>query len=165
MGGHKPVGMEALRKVFEAAGFKNVQTYVQSGNVVFSAPKQSGNALERKISAILLKEFGFPVPTMIRTAEEMELVVQRNPFRKEDPAMLHVAFLSKAPDKGALKKLEEREVGPDRFRCVGTEIYIHCPNGFGRAKLPNFEKILSLSVTTRNWRTVNTLCEMSRKAN
>ena len=79
-----------------------------------------------------------------------------------DAARLHVTFLDRVPTKQALKALETLSSGPDRFHCAGTEIYLHCPNGYGRTKLSNtaFERLLGLKATTRNWNTVNKLCEL-----
>lgn len=168
VGGHNLIKMDALRKSFEALGLKSVQTYVQSGNVVFSAPKQSEVALSGKLQAKILRDFGLSVVVIVRSAEDINQVVKKNPFLKEkgiDIIRLHVAFLSGPPEKAALKALEAFPADSDRFRLSGKEIYLHYPNGSGKAKLANnvLEKVLSVSATTRNWNTVNTLREMSSK--
>jgi len=143
-----------------------VKTYVQSGNVVFKAPAQVSGKLEEKIVKKVLQQFGFSVPVMVKSAEEMSEVVKKNPFLKEkgiDSSKFHVTFLSCAPEQTALKMLDAIAAGPDRF-CVSKEaIYLHCPNGYGETKLSNnvFEKVLSVSATTRNWNTVNKLHEMT----
>src|ERR1700733_3210680 len=95
MGGHKIVKMDALRKSFEKLGFKDVQTYIQSGNVVAKAPKQATAALEEKVRKQILKDFGYEVSVMVRTAGEMEAVIRANPFAKDpsnDVTRLHVVF-------------------------------------------------------------------------
>ena len=92
------VKMEQLRACFTSLGFRNVKTYVQSGNVIFEANKNSGSGLCEKIEKCILREFGFPVPVVLKTTKELELVVRDNPFPKEpglDPSKLHVTFLSK----------------------------------------------------------------------
>ncbi len=166
VGGHKIVKMEALREAFVGMGFTDVATYVQSGNVVFQAAKISGD-LAKKIEEMLHRRFGMAVPVIVRTAEEMGVVLKNNPFLKEngiDTGRLHVTFLSQPPQKMAAKGLDAIAAGPDRFHYCGQEIYLHCPNGFGGTKLSitTFEKLLAVGATTRNWNTVNKLWEMSQ---
>jgi uncharacterized protein (DUF1697 family) len=168
--GHKLVKMAALQAAFEALGFEQVRTYIQSGNVVFKAAKSSPVNLSREIEGKILDEFGFEVPVITRTSEEMGGVIRVNPFLKEkgiDLSKLHVTFLSDVPALAAVKAFESLAVKPDQFRASGREIYLYCPNGYGTTKLSNnaFEKVLSLSATTRNWNTVNKLYEMSLEPN
>lgn len=166
--GHKMIKMEQLRKSFEALGLDDVQTYVQSGNVVFMAPKQSLQILSKKIQEKIARDFGFSVPVIIRSSEEVRRAVKNNPFLKQrgiDSSKLHVTFLFKAPEKDCLKALEALTGKPDQFRYSGTEVYLYCPDGYGRTKLSNnaLERVLGVTATTRNWNTVNKLYEMSLK--
>jgi uncharacterized protein (DUF1697 family) len=167
VGGHKLIKMDQLRKAFEGLGFADVATYVQSGNVVFKAPQKASDDLSKKIEEMLLRRFIMSVPVIVRTAEEIDEVLKNNPFLKEngiDASKLHVTFLSHTPQKTAIKGLDAIAAGPDRFRCSGQEIYLHCPNGFAGTKLSitAFEKVLSVGATTRNWNTVNKLYQMAR---
>jgi uncharacterized protein (DUF1697 family) len=162
VGGQKSMKMDQLRELFAALGFEQVRTYVQSGNVVFKARKSSPADLSRKIEERILSEFGFSVSVISKTAEEIGRTIQNNPFLKEkaiDPEKLHVTFLSQVPAKTALQKLDALSTAPDRFHSRGAEIYLFCPNGYGRTRLSNnvFEKLLALRATTRNWKTVNQL--------
>ena len=164
--GHNQIKMTALRELFEALGFEQVQTYIQSGNVVFKAGERSTLQLSKKIEERIAKDFGFRVSVVTRTSAEMGSVLGSNPFLKTkgiDPTKLHVTFLSEAPEPAALRKLGEVAAGADQFRSCGREIYLYCPNGYGRTKLSNntLEKILGSPATTRNWNTVNKLFEMS----
>jgi len=165
IGPHKRMKMEKLRESFEALGFKRVQTYIQSGNVVFSAGKGPPTALSKKIEDRIVSDFGFSSPVILRTREELGRAVANNPFSKQpgiDPEKLHVTFLAAAPAASALKKLAEFTVAPDQSCCIGKEIYLHLPNGFSRSslwKVP-WEKALAVVTTTRNWRTVNALHQM-----
>ncbi len=166
--GHKIIKMEQLRKSFEALGLGDVQTYVQSGNVVFKAPKQSSEVLSNKIREKIARDFGFSVPVIIRSSEEVRRAIKNNPFLKQrgiDSSKLHVTFLSKAPEKDSLKALEALTARPDQFRYSGREVYLYCPDGYGRTKLSNnaLERVLGVTATTRNWNTVNKLYEMSLK--
>src|SRR6266446_3789495 len=166
--GHKIIKMEPLRKSFEALGLGDVQTYVQSGNVVFKAPKQSSEVLSNKIREKIARDFGFSVSVIIRSSEEVRRAIENNSFLKQrgiDSSKLHVTFLSKAPGKAGLRVLEKLTAKPDQFRYSDREVYLYCPDGYGRTKLSNnaLEKVLGVTATTRNWNTVNKLYEMSLK--
>jgi uncharacterized protein (DUF1697 family) len=171
VGGHKIVKMERLRATFEAQGFGNVRTYVQSGNVVFDGqgvPAKVAEEIAAKIAARIEEEFGFSVPVTVLTGEALGRVVAENPFVKEkgiDPAKLHVTFLSGSAAAEGLKKLGALPAGPDRFSCptTSTSVYLRCPEGYGNSKLSNLaiEKALALDATTRNWKTVTALHRMA----
>ena len=164
--GSKMIKMEALRVSFEALGFSNVRTYVQSGNVVFTAKDRTAAALGAKIAARIKRDYGFDVPTMVLAADTLARVVDDNPFvRKKgvDLTKLHVTFLAEAPFAEGLEKMEAVSSGRDQFQCLGTSIYLVCPDGYGRTKLNNnaFERALRIGATTRNWKTVTTLAAMA----
>ena len=165
VGGHKLVKMEKLRKSFEALGFEQVKTYIQSGNVVFSAGKLSTAALSSKIEAKILRDFGFSVSVISRTQDEMEKTIRDNPFLKErgvDLTKLHVTFLSEAPAPAALEKMQALIAAPDQSRCAGKEIYFYLPNGVSQSSLwkTPWERALSVVTTMRNWKTVSSLYQM-----
>jgi len=165
VGGHKRIKMDQLRASFEALGFESVKTYIQSGNVVFKSGKTSPAALSKKIEAKILKDFGFPVSVMTRTADELRNIVASNPFLKQggiDPEKLHVMFLSEAPAPAALKELTAVTVSPDRCHCSGQEIYFYLPNGVSKSVLWNspVDRILAVVTTTRNLKTVNSMHQM-----
>jgi uncharacterized protein (DUF1697 family) len=166
VGGQKILEMERLRASFEELGLGHVRTYVQSGNVTFDASKGSSDSLSKNIRAKILSDYGFSVPLILRTSGEMKKIVGDNPFLKErgiDRSRLHISFLSALPAEAGLRKLDALDALPDRFSVKGREVYLHCPNGYGRTKLSNnaLEKLLSVEATTRNWKTVNTLVGMS----
>lgn len=168
VGGRNIIKMDRLRKAFEGLGYEDVTTYVQSGNVVFKAGERASEDLSRKIEKMILDEFGFPVSVIVKTPEEIQQAIRRNPFLREkgmDVSKLHVTFLDRAPEKAAFKGLEALIVSPEQIRNSGKEIYLYCPNGYGQSKLTNnvLERILSVKATTRNWNTVNKLCEMSKE--
>jgi uncharacterized protein (DUF1697 family) len=167
--GAKPVKMEALRASFEALGFDNVRTYVQSGNVVFAAKERTAPPLAGKIVARIKRDFGYDVPTLVLRADELARVVDESPFAGKkgiDATKLHVTFLDGAATAAGLKKMEGVASGRDEFHCRGTSIYLHCPDGYGNTKLNNnaFERALAVGATTRNWKTVTTLATMAAEA-
>lgn len=153
--------MQRLRELWSELGFKDVETYLQSGNVVFSG---AGSAArwQKTAEARLAGETRLAVTVLFRSAAELGQIITRNPFLKErgtDPAKLHVTFLAEPPGKDALKKLAAIACGNDRYHVAGTEIYLHCPAGYGNSKLANnaLERVLGVRATTRNWNTVNKL--------
>ena len=163
--GHNTIKMEVLRGLCQGLGFRNVETYVQSGNIVFQALLENPEAISKRIGETVLRSFGFDTPVIVRTSKEMRNVIGNNPFLKEkgiDSYKLHVTFLSETAQKGSEKKLETLATNPDRFYPASHEIYLYCPGGYGRTRLSNnaIEKALSVEATTRNWKTTNTLFEM-----
>jgi len=163
--GHNTIKMEVLRGLCQGLGFRNVETYVQSGNIVFQALLEIPEAISKRIGETVLRSFGFDTPVIVRTSKEMRNVIGNNPFLKEkgiDSSKLHVTFLSETAQKGSEKKLETLATNPDRFYPASHEIYLYCPGGYGRTRLSNnaIEKALSVEATTRNWKTTNTLFEM-----
>jgi uncharacterized protein (DUF1697 family) len=165
--GHKIIKMEALRVCFEGLGCRGVQTYVQSGNVVFEASEREAGRYADEISKRIQRDFGFPVPVLLRTAEELGGIIDRNPFLKQpkaDRSKLHVTFLSTTAPKSAQEDLRVLAAKEERFHVEGSEIYLHCPNGYGRTKLSNtaFEKKLKVEATTRNWKTVQALFALAQ---
>lgn len=162
--GQNLLRMERLRELCVEVRLKNVRTYVQSGNIVFEGEKTAEHwcqALERRLAG----ETRVPVTVIVRAAAEIGNVLASNPFLKEkglDVTKLHVTFLKEAPEKSTVEALGRLKAGPDRFQWIEKEIYLHCPEGYGRTKLSNtaIEKVLGVRATTRNWNTVNKLCEM-----
>lgn len=168
VGAHKRIKMEPLRASFEALGFELVKTYIQSGNVVFKTTKASLSGLSKRIEERILKDFGFSVSVISRTADEMAQTIANNPFLKDrgiDQEKLHVAFLSEALTPTAAKKLAELTTAPDQSHCLGKEIYLYLPNGVAESSLMKspLDRVLSVVTTTRNWRTVNTLHQMCQE--
>lgn len=163
--GHKKIKMSELKTMFEMLGCSNVQTYIQSGNVVFES--ENPKELESKISAKIQEVFGFEVSVLCRTAEEMEAVITRNPYAETtgfEAEKLYVTFLQETPSEEKLTALQTLTFEPEIYSVSGREIYVYCTNGYGKTKLDNsiFERKLKVKATTRNWRTINKLIEMSQ---
>jgi uncharacterized protein (DUF1697 family) len=159
--------MDRLREICEELGFTNTKTYVQSGNIVFESD-QSASALAGLIEKRLSGECRIAPAVVVRTPADLRKVIAENLFLKErgiDPGKLHVTFLAEAAGKEAAAKLSDIKAGEDRFRLAGKEVYLHCPVSYGETKLSNnaIQKVLGITSTTRNWKTVNTLLEMAEK--
>ena len=159
--------MDSLRDICSSLKLRSPQTYIQSGNVVFSAMERDllRGGLARRIEDSIEKGYGFRPNVMLRTAAEMRQVIARNPFasRKNiDPAKLVVSFLAEAPSAEDAKRLLEIKVGPEELHVSGRELYIYFPDGQGRSKLPPvLERTVKIPATARNWNTVNKLLAMA----
>lgn len=166
--GQNKIGMPALKDLYESLSLTNVITYVQSGNVVFDCETQDAAEIARSIEAAITRALGLSVPVLVRDKKRFRQLIDGNPFLKQkhaDPAGLHVTFLSDVPSEPALSKLTAPPGIPDKFLVEDREIYLFCPDGYGRTKLSNnfFEKKLGLSATTRNWKTVNALYDIAKQ--
>jgi uncharacterized protein (DUF1697 family) len=165
--GHKLIKMERLRASFEALGFSDVRTYVQSGNVVFKTSRTAAAGVAKMIEKKILDEFGFAVPALLRTPAELGGILKRNPLCQQtaiDDVGLYVTFLSQPAPNVAEELLKPLATASEQLFVSGREIYLYCPNGYGNTKVSNaaIEKKLAVQATTRNWRTVNTLFEMAQ---
>lgn len=156
--------MERLRALISECGFDNVRTYIQSGNVIFSA-KASAAKCAATIESKLTAELGKPISALVRTPAELAAIIAANPFskvKKLDGARLAVAFLSEAPEPKRHKALAAIDLGRDQYRLRGAELFLYCPDGFGRSKLSKtFERVIGVRGTARNWNTVKKLHELS----
>jgi uncharacterized protein (DUF1697 family) len=163
--GGRSLAMAELRVLFGELGFADVQTYVQSGNVVFSSRSRDERKLRRVIEQGIHERFGFDVPVMVRSHEDLDAVLRTNPYRSDDddPTHLVVMFLDTEPKAAAVRAVDGAIHAPDVFTVVGREVYLHVPNGFGRSKLTNdfFERRLGVRATARNWRTVGKLLDLT----
>lgn len=164
--GQKKIQMALLKAMFEDLGFRNVSTYIQSGNVIFDHAPDKENILQKRIKQGIKEKFGFEVTTIIRKNPDLKGVISENPFLKRnaiDKNRLYVCFLETEPDENQFSNIAN-DYSPEECALAGREIYLHLPNGAGRAKLNNnfFEQKLKLRATTRNWKTVNKLEELSR---
>jgi uncharacterized protein (DUF1697 family) len=164
LGAKKRVSMPDLRALFTSLGADDVTTYVQSGNVVFKSAEGSEKlvgVIERRIR----RELGLTVKVLLRTKPQLAKVMAGNPFAKrvQDPTKLHVTFLAEKPNPSRVRRLDPKHGEPDDFRVLGLEVYLHCPNGYGRSKLTNayFEQELGVAATTRNWKSVTKLAELA----
>ncbi len=160
--GGKKVAMQDLRELIEGLGHEDVATYIQSGNVVFRARSGGVTKLAGDIQKAIKKELGLDVSVLLRSPDELGEVTGGNPFPGVEDK-LHVTFLDAKPAASKVAAVDQDAYAPDAFEVVGREVYLHCPDGYGRSKLINsfWEKKLGVAATTRNWRTVNKLLEMA----
>lgn len=168
VGTGRKVPMADLRKLCESLGLLRVQSYIQSGNLVFELPNPEPiPVLEARLQKSFSEAFGFEIPVLIRTSEEWAVSIARNPFLKEenvDIERLHLTCLKELPSPELLEKIKAFQYLPDRYEIVGSDGYIFCAAGYGKTKLANsfFESKLKTSATTRNWKTVMQLNELAK---
>jgi uncharacterized protein (DUF1697 family) len=163
VGGHRPLPMPALREALAAAGYTGVQTYVQSGNVVFRAPGAAGPTATALRAAVAQASPHLDPAVALRTPKQMQAVVDHCPF--DDTATVHVTFLVEGATSTPLPEGLER-FAPEEAVARGREVYLHLPGGMGRSKLAAVlgRGPAGADGTTRNWRTVTTLLQMALDA-
>jgi uncharacterized protein (DUF1697 family) len=161
VGGHRKLPMAKLRELCRALGWKDVRTYIQSGNVLFCANRPDPEAL----AGVIRDRFGFDVPVILRSVAELIAARGASPWSREAATSknVHVMFLSRRPAARAVARLDPDRSPPDRFAVVGSEVHLNCPNGSARTKLTVdwFEESLGVRATVRNWRTLERLIELS----
>jgi uncharacterized protein (DUF1697 family) len=159
--------MADLRRLLTQAGAVDVSTYIQSGNAVFNHPAGAADVVSA-LEPLLQEAAGFAVPVMLRTPAELRSLVEGNPFaaRGAEATKVHVLFLKEAPPVGAIDSLDPLRYEPEAFVLQGRDVYLHLPQGMGRAKLTPalLEKVLGVAGTARNWKTVTKLLELADKA-
>jgi uncharacterized protein (DUF1697 family) len=162
--GKRKLPMKDLAAVFAESKCGNVQTYIQSGNVVFTASSTVAKKLCPVVEKKIEERFGFSAPIVLRSREQIAQVVRANPFLKagKPEQTLYVYFLADEPGAEAKSRLDPNRSPGDEFRVIGSEIYLYLPGGMANSKLTNayFDSKLSTIATFRNWATVNKLLEM-----
>ena len=158
--GSRKLAMADLRTILTDLGASDVQTYVQSGNVVFRAPAKTASSVQDSVSEFC----GFDVRVLLRSVTDLEKIIEDQPYDGPESAW-HVTFLERVPAKAAVAAIDPTAFEPDTFTVAGREVFLRCPDGYGRSKLSNayFEKKLGVAATTRNWRTVLAVAELARR--
>ena len=164
LGARNRVSMPELREVLRRAGFEEVQTYLQSGNVVLAAEEPPDKVAARCRRAIT-RALDLEIEVLARTRDELAAVVGRNPLAKvaTDPKRYQVSFLERELDAKLLAQLEELAVAPERLVAIGRELYAWHPRGVARSKLwaRLADRRLGVAATARNWTTVTKLLELA----
>ena len=160
LGPRNRIAMPALREELTTAGFEDVSTYLQSGNIVMSSdlpPAQLARELERRIN----EAFGLAIAAVARARDELATVVDRNPLGEiaVNPKRYQVSFLSAEPDPDALQSCAALATPQERLVAIGREIYAWHPDGIGRSRLSAklAGPALGVTATARNWATVTAL--------
>ena len=163
VGGQKTIKMDGLISLYEGLGLKNVNTYIQSGNVMFSSDSNDIPHLQHLISQAIKEHYGYDVPIQIRTHEQLLTLIDNCPFDTSDMGHIFVTLLSSCPSETAVSTLQKFIVAPEQLVIIKDNVYLYCPHGYRHSKLSNnlLESKLQVSATTRNWRSVMKLYQLS----
>lgn len=169
LAGYRQLKMDALRGIYESLGFEKVQSYVQSGNILFSTEDRDLAHVAACIRKAIRESAGFAPDVILRSRRDLEKVVARNPFADRTdvpPNKLLVTFFDREPDKKAVADVNAMKISPEEFRVIGRELYVYFPGGVGRSKFPAaaISKTLNATGTARNWNTILRLLDMARKS-
>jgi uncharacterized protein (DUF1697 family) len=165
VGGNNRVPMSGLRTLCGKLGWRNVQTYIQSGNLVFSAPGKPA-AIETQLQRAIENRFGFSIPIIIRSAGDWPAYIKSNPFLdacKKDPHLVMLCLSKIPPKPDATKNLLERAASGERIIQIGDALWVHFAGGVARSKLSPalLDRMVGSPVTARNWLTVLKLQELA----
>jgi uncharacterized protein (DUF1697 family) len=169
MAGHNSIKMNDLLNLYMDLGFTDVETYIQSGNVIFCSDKnEQVQFISKRIEDSILERFNLNIPVMIRTVPEIKELSSSNIFLSGEnfnPAKMAVIFLHEECKKSQIQKVADVNYPPDRFLVSGSEIFIYCPGGFGKTRLYTnfFEKKMGVIGTGRNWNTITTILNIAEK--
>ena len=168
LSGKNKIQMADLKEKLSTLNFRNIRTYIQSGNVIFKYQEASQSDLAKMVEDAILKNYRYKVPTTVLTEDELMEIVSNNPFKNAkyvDENRLYVTYLFDSPLKENIEKLIETSYLPDKIAFKNKTIYLYCPNGYARTKYTNtfIENKLKLIATTRNWKTSNKLVEIATK--
>ena len=160
--------MKTLIAILEEVGFRNVKTYIQSGNAVFDTSANEPAQLLKNIGSEIKQRRGFEPYVLLLGLEVIEKAIANNPFPEagKDPQALHLGFLASDPKDPDLKTLESLRKDSERFQLIDNVFYLYAPEGVGRSRLAaNAERFLGVTMTDRNWRTVCKIMEMAKELN
>ena len=166
VGSSKTVTMRDLVSLYESLGLNNVRVYLRSGNILFDDPGWEPGKVSGMLEEQIGRLTGFPVKVILRDENDLREIIRDNPFLNgapRDVTRLHVTFLSTNPSDDAVNEVNSIRDPTDSARVHGREVYLFCPEGYGRTRFSNtfLEKRLGVAATTRNWKTVTMLAEMA----
>ena len=164
VGGNTMIRMTELKSSFESLGFKNVTTYINSGNLAFDSAKGAEAKLVSKIETAIEKDFGMRIQIMVREQAAIRDILENNPFEGdfESHKHMHVLFMKDTMPADKEAQLLEKQTDDEQFKVRGREIYSHMRLGVADSLLGKgfIEKKLKVTITARNWRTVEKLATL-----
>jgi uncharacterized protein (DUF1697 family) len=166
VGGETKLPTAPLREALTDAGFRNVVTYIASGNAVLTSDLPA-NAVRARVAAIAKEKFGFSKEIMVLTRKAWAELIAKNPFPEavDHPTTLHAFALASRPSKDAVAALSAKASPHERVSVSGKVLYFHAPEGLGTSKLPPaIDRTLKVTTTARNWNTVLKLAELAKQA-
>lgn len=162
VGGKNKLPMKELTTILEGMGLQNVQTYIQSGNVVFESEEAVAAETAVTIQQRILTEKGFAPQVLLLTAQQLQAAIDANPYPTEDGKLLHFYFFATQPSEPDIEKLKTLKKESEQFWFTPDVLFLYAPEGIGRSKLATaVEKAVGVPTTARNWNTVRRLGEMA----
>lgn len=161
--GQKKIPMAELRGILSKLGFVNVQTYIQSGNVVFQSSEIDEIKIEERIQNEIQNHFGFIVPVLVKTSSEIQLILEKCPFSEEKKSTSYFTLLHAIPNEALVDVVSNETYVNEEFQIINSCVYFYSSEGYGKAKCNNnfFERKLKASATTRNFKTMTKLLSLS----
>lgn len=165
VGGHNKILMIELRELLTKSGFKNVKTYVQSGNVIFQSANEDAEAIENSIQKSIIDRFGFEVTVLVKTKNELSVIFNNCHFLDEKKSESYFVMLSEIPDENMVNEASQKTYLDDEYVILNDCIYLFCAKGYGRSKfnISYFEKKLNVNATARNFKTMVKLLALSEE--
>ncbi|WP_405606985.1 DUF1697 domain-containing protein [Polaribacter sp. Asnod1-A03] len=159
--GKNKIPMATLRDLLNDLQFKNVQTYIQSGNIILESDKKK-EVISKEITTSIKTKFGFEIPVFVKTIPEWEKALNNYPFSIENEKIVAFCFLDKSAKE---TRIDIKNIGEDQYKIENDVVYLNCISGFGKTKLTNnvIEKKLNVIATTRNFKTTKKLLELAKK--
>jgi uncharacterized protein (DUF1697 family) len=165
VGGHKKVPMADLRELLTKSGFENVQTYIQSGNVILQSSKSDISVIEKNIQESIMDHFGFEISVLVKTRSDLKRIFNDSPFSEEKKKASYFMMLQNTPEDDLVKIASEKVYEGEEYKILKDCIYFFCEKGFGQAKFNAnfFERKLKTFVTARNYNTMVKLLSLSEE--
>ncbi|TYA69906.1 DUF1697 domain-containing protein [Seonamhaeicola marinus] len=161
--GQKKIPMAELRELLTHSGLNNVQTYIQSGNVIFQASEENKTVLQAKIHDAIHDHFGFSVPILVLEPVTLNEIFNNSPFPQNEKEKSYFMFLYEKPENKLVKEVSQLNYPNEAFKVTDNSVYFYCSTGYGKAKCSNnfFERKLKVTATARNYKTMVKLLSLS----
>ncbi len=164
--GKNKVNMKELKSWIEQLAYTDVETYIQSGNIVFTSSQKNVAILAQEIHKSISEHLGLDIAVIILSPAALRKIIEENPFSAEknfDERNMYLCFLQQIPPKEKTENMKHQPSGDDRFYLAEQVVYLYVPGGYGNTKINNnfFENKLKVAATTRNWKTTQKLLEMA----
>jgi uncharacterized protein (DUF1697 family) len=168
--GQRMIKMDALKKLCTDLKFEDIQTYIQSGNIIYNYEESDKDKISDLLKTAIEKTFSFDVPVITLVSSELENIIKSNPFlqdKTKDTTFFYITFLAKNPAKENIELLQYTDFKNDKYQVIDKAIYLYCPDSYRNSKLTNsfLESKLKVPATTRNWKTANELFKIANKIN
>lgn len=164
VGGHNKVPMKDLRSLLSKIKLESVQTYIQTGNIVFMSKETNTSKLEEKINKAISSHFGLDIQVLVKSVQQLKHIFDTCPFSEEKKINSYFIMLNKMPDIDLVKEASKKIYENEEYVIYDDSIYFYSANGYGRAKfnLIFFERKLNVKATARNYKTMVKLLSLSQ---